>query len=150
MAITACASIVGRLFLGTFVDRCDKRYVTMVCVLIQGLAVLTLAFYSHVVLLYLCTFAFGLTMGSLIMMQSLLIGECFGIPSFATVSGAIGLVLYARRGFRADDCGGDIRRDPELPGVVYPVCGGEFYCHGGYIFCQTTSHGGFIKIYDRW
>jgi len=91
VAITACASIVGRLFLGTFVDRCDKRYVTMVCVLIQGLAVLTLAFYSHVVLLYLCTFAFGLTMGSLIMMQSLLIGECFGIPSFATVSGAIGL-----------------------------------------------------------
>jgi sugar phosphate permease len=91
VAITAVASIVGRLFLGTFVDRCDKRHVTMVCILIQGLAVLTLAFYSHVVLLYLCTFAFGLTMGSIIMMQSLIIGECFGIPSFATVSGAIGL-----------------------------------------------------------
>ena len=91
VAITAVASIVGRLFLGTFVDRCDKRHVTMVCILIQGLAVLTLAFYSHVALLYICTFAFGLTMGSLIMMQSLIIGECFGIPSFATVSGAIGL-----------------------------------------------------------
>ena len=91
VAITAMASIVGRLFLGTFVDRCDKRQVTMVCVLIQGLAVLTLAFYSHVALLYICTFAFGLTMGSLIMMQSLIIGECFGIPSFGTVSGAIGL-----------------------------------------------------------
>jgi len=91
VSITAGASIVGRLALGTFVDRCDKRYVTMVCVLIQGVAVLTLAFYSHVVLLYLCTFAFGLTMGSLIMMQSLIIGECFGIPSFATVSGTIGL-----------------------------------------------------------
>ena len=91
VAITAMASIVGRLFLGTFVDRRDKRHVTMVCLLIQGLAVLTLAFYSHVALLYVCTFAFGLTMGSLIMMQSLIIGECFGIPSFATVSGAIGL-----------------------------------------------------------
>ena len=91
VAITASASIVGRLALGTFVDRCDKRHVTMVCVLIQGLAVLTLAFYNHVALLYLCTFAFGLTMGSLIMMQSLIIGECFGIPSFGTVSGAIGL-----------------------------------------------------------
>lgn len=91
VSITAGASIAGRLALGTFVDRCDKRYVTMVCVLIQGVAVLTLAFYSHVVLLYLCTFAFGLTMGSLIMMQSLIIGECFGIPSFATVSGTIGL-----------------------------------------------------------
>ena len=108
VAITACASIVGRLFLGTFVDRCDKRYVTMVCVLIQGLAVLILAFYSHVVLLYLCTFAFGLTMGSLIMMQSLLIGECFGIPSFATVSGAIGLLCMPGAAF-----------GPMIAGVIF-------------------------------
>lgn len=108
VAITACASIVGRLFLGIFVDRCDKRYVTMVCVLIQGIAVLTLAFYSHVVLLYLCTFAFGLTMGSLIMMQSLLIGECFGIPSFATVSGAIGLCCMPGAAF-----------GPVIAGVIF-------------------------------
>lgn len=108
VAITASASIVGRLFLGTFVDRCDKRYVTMVCCLIQGLAVLALAFYSHVVLLYLCTFAFGLTMGSLIMMQSLLIGECFGIPSFATVSGAIGLCCMPGAAF-----------GPVIAGVIF-------------------------------
>jgi len=108
VANTACASIVGRLFLGTFVDRCDKRYVTMVCVLIQGLAVLALAFYSHVVVLYLCTFAFGLTMGSLIMMQSLLIGECFGIPSFATVSGTIGLLCMPGAAF-----------GPMIAGVIF-------------------------------
>ena len=89
-------------------DRCDKRYVTMVCILIQGLALLTLAFYSHVVLLYLCTFAFGLTMGSLIMMQSLLIGECFGIPSFATVSGAIGLCCMPGAAF-----------GPVIAGVIF-------------------------------
>jgi sugar phosphate permease len=91
VSITAGASIAGRLALGIFVDRWDKRYVAMLCMLLQGLAVLTLAFSSHVVLLYLCTFVFGLTMGSLIMMQFLLIGECFGIPSFATISGAIGI-----------------------------------------------------------
>ena len=110
VAITALASIVGRLFLGTFVDRCDKRYVTMVCILIQGLAVLTLAFYSHVALLYICTFAFGLTMGSLIMMQSLLIGECFGIPSFATVSGAIGLCCMPGAAF-----------GPVIAGAIFDV-----------------------------
>jgi len=91
VSITAAASITGRLMLGTFVDRCDKRYVAMGCFFIQGLAVLLLAHFTHVALLYLCTFAFGLTMGSIIMLQSLIIGECFGIPSFATVSGAIGL-----------------------------------------------------------
>lgn len=108
VAITAGASIVGRLILGAFVDRCDKRYVTMACALIQGLAVLTLAFYSHVVLLYLCTFAFGLTMGSLIMMQSLIIGECFGILSFATVSGAIGLCCIPGAAF-----------GPMIAGVIF-------------------------------
>jgi hypothetical protein len=56
----------------------------MGCFFLQGLAVLVLAYYRHVALLYLCTFAFGLTMGSIIMLQSLIIGECFGILSFAT------------------------------------------------------------------
>ena len=59
VSITAAASITGRLVLGTFVDRCEKRYVAMGCFFIQGLAVLVLAFYHHVVLLYLCTFVFG-------------------------------------------------------------------------------------------
>ncbi|MFH1154752.1 MAG: MFS transporter [Pseudomonadota bacterium] len=91
VSITAGASITGRLVLGMFVDRWNKRYVTMSCVLFQGIAVTILAFHSHVILLYLCTFVFGLTMGPLIMMQYLIIGECFGIPSFAAVSGTIGL-----------------------------------------------------------
>jgi MFS family permease len=91
VSVTAAASIFGRLLLGTFVDRCDKRHVAMVCFIIQGLAITTLAYNQHVVTLYLCTFAFGLTMGSIIMMQSLITGECFGLVSFATVSGMSGV-----------------------------------------------------------
>ena len=37
----------------------------MVCFLIQGRAMITLAHYNHVVVLYLGTLASGLTMGSL-------------------------------------------------------------------------------------
>jgi MFS family permease len=99
VSITAAASIVGRLFLGTIVDRCDKRQVIMVCFLIQGLAMITLAHYNHVVILYLGTFAFGLTMGSIIMMQSLIIGECFGLVSFATISGFAGLFTMSGAAF---------------------------------------------------
>jgi len=91
VSITSCASIIGRLVLGSFVDRCSKRHVAMVCFFIQGMAVFLLAHYNHAIFLYICTFAFGLTMGPILMLQSLIIGECFGIPSFATVSGAIGL-----------------------------------------------------------
>lgn len=110
VSITAGASIVGRLFLGTFVDRCDKRYVTMVCFLIQGVAVISLAYYNHVVVLYLGTFAFGLTMGSIIMMQSLITGECFGLMSFATVSGIAGLFTMSGAAF-----------GPMLAGYIYDV-----------------------------
>ena len=99
VSITAVASIVGRLWLGTFVDRCDKRYVIMVCFLIQGIAVFTLAHYHHVVILYLGTLAFGLTMGNIIMMQSLIIGECFGLVSFATVSGLAGVFTMSGAAF---------------------------------------------------
>jgi MFS family permease len=108
VSLTAGASIAGRLFLGTFVDRCDKRHVTMVCFLIQGIAVIALAYYNHVVVLYLGTFAFGLTMGSIIMMQSLITGECFGLTSFATVSGIAGLFTMSGAAF-----------GPMLAGFIY-------------------------------
>jgi MFS family permease len=108
VSITAAASIVGRLILGTFVDRCDKRHVIMVCFLVQGVAMLTLAYYNHVIILYLGTLAFGLTMGSIIMMQSLIIGECFGLLSFATVSGLAGLFTMTGAAF-----------GPTIAGLIY-------------------------------
>ena len=108
VSITAAASIMGRLILGTFVDRCDKRYVIMVCFLVQAVAMLTLAHYHHVIILYLGTFAFGLTMGSIIMMQSLIIGECFGLLSFATVSGLAGLFTMTGAAF-----------GPTIAGLIY-------------------------------
>ena len=139
VAITALASIVGRLFLGTFVDRCDKRHVTMVCVLIQGLAVLTLAFYSHVVLLYICTFAFGLTMGSLIMMQSLIIGECFGIPSFATVSGAIGLCCMPGAAFGPMIAGGIFDATQSYQGAFVLFAAASFIAMGVVYFAKPPA-----------
>jgi MFS family permease len=110
VSITAGASIIGRLWLGTFVDRCNKRYVIMICLLIQSIAVITLAYYHHVVILYLGTFAFGLTMGNIIMMQSLITGECFGLVSFATVSGLAGVFTMSGAAF-----------GPTIAGVIFDV-----------------------------
>lgn len=99
VSITTGASILGRFVLGFFVDRLDKRFVIMACALLQGAAVVTLAFNSHVVTLYLCTFVFGLTMGAILIMQSLITAECFGIPSFATLFGTIGFVTMPGAAF---------------------------------------------------
>lgn len=108
VSVTAIASIVGRLLLGSFVDRMDKKGVIMVLFLIQAVAVLALAYSEHIVVLYLCTFAFGLTMGSILMMQSLIIGECFGMVSFATVSGVVGFFVSAGAAF-----------GPAMAGFIY-------------------------------
>jgi len=95
VSITAGASIIGRLLLGTMIDRLNKRYAAMILFSIQGAAVLSLAYSNHIVVLYLGTFAFGLTMGSILMMQSLITGECFGLVSFGTVTGMSGVFISA-------------------------------------------------------
>lgn len=93
VSLTAAASIAGRLILGVFIDPLDKRHVTMALFLLQGAAILALAYSTHTFVLYLGTFIFGLTMGSIIMTQSLITAECFGMISFATVSGMVGLFV---------------------------------------------------------
>ena len=108
VSITAGASIAGRLSLGSVIDRLDKRYVTMGLCLIQALAILSLAYSNHVSVLYLGTLAFGLTMGSILMMQSLIIGECFGLVSFGTVSGSVGLFVSSGAAI-----------GPTIAGVIY-------------------------------
>lgn len=91
VSVTTGASIISRLFLGSIADRFDKRFVAIFCFLLQGIAVLFMAHSHHVVVLYLGTFAFGLTMGGIFMMQSLLVGDCFGMASFGTIIGFSGL-----------------------------------------------------------
>jgi MFS family permease len=136
VSVTAAASIVGRLFLGTFVDRCDKRYVIMVCFLIQAIAVITLAYYSEAVILYLGTFAFGLTMGSIIMLQSLIIGECFGLVSFATVSGVAGLFTMSGAAF-----------GPTIAGFIYDTT--QSYQMAFTIFAALSIVAIFVILFAR-
>lgn len=123
VSITAGASTVGRLWLGTFVDRLDKRYVIMVCFLIQGVAVFTLAHYHNVVILYLGTLAFGLTMGNIIMMQSLITAECFGLVSFATVSGLAGVFTMSGAAFGPTIAGFifDVTRSYQMAFTIFAI-----------------------------
>jgi sugar phosphate permease len=93
ISVTSGASIIGRFSLGAVVDRFDKRVMIMLCFFIQAAAILTAGFSSQVVILYICVFAFGLTIGNVVMLQSLIIGECFGQVSFGTVFGLAGLFI---------------------------------------------------------
>jgi MFS family permease len=112
VSLTASASIAGRLAMGTVVDRYDKRFLTMGLLLMQAVGVLSMAYTNSVPVLYMGTFIFGLTMGNLLMMQSLIIGDCFGHLSFATVSGLASLFVISGSAI-----------GPTLAGVIYDSMG---------------------------
>ena len=108
VSITAAASLVGRLCMGVFIDRLDNRHVTIGLLTLQAIAILGLAYSNHIAVLYLGTMAFGLTMGCIVMMQALIIGECFGMRSFATVSGLAGVFVQVGAAI-----------GPTIAGVIY-------------------------------
>jgi MFS family permease len=96
VSLTSVASFCGRFLVGSFVDRADKKVVGSICFLLQGAAVFTAAPSTQPLILYLCVILFGLTMGNIVMMQPLIIGEFFGMVSFGRVSGL--MMLFTSSG----------------------------------------------------
>lgn len=89
---TAAGSIAGRLVVGAFADRVEKRRLCAVIFLVQACALLGLSIATDSFSLYAGAFAFGLTIGNVYMLQGLVIGELFGIPSYGRVYGMLQLI----------------------------------------------------------
>ena len=92
VSLTALASIIGRLALSTIIDRLNKQRVVIAFFVAQGVILVVLSMYQNVVVLYLGSFVFGLTMGNILMMQPLIIADIFGMASFGAVFGTATLV----------------------------------------------------------
>ena len=92
VSVTAFGSVVGRLAVGGFADRVPKRAVSQGIFLLQAAALLALSSAEHTAVLLFCAFVFGLTMGNVYMMQSLVAADLFGMASFGTVFGMVQLL----------------------------------------------------------
>jgi sugar phosphate permease len=101
----AAGSVVGRLVVGSFADRVEKRLVTIALVLVQAAAYLVLSIADSPLGYFAASTAFGLTIGNLFMFQSLLVGEIFGAASFGTVLGTMTLVTQVVGGLGAVSLG---------------------------------------------
>ena len=88
---TTIGSIVARLIVGMFADAWDKRRLTMLLFAVQGLAVFAYTLVGDPVSIYAVALTFGFTIGNVYMMQSLLVGEIFGMVSFGTIMGVVTL-----------------------------------------------------------
>ena len=91
LSLTAFASILARLFVGMIADIMDKRLLTSALFILQASVLLLITRLDGTVSIYLLTFLFGCTIGNIYMMQTLLVGEIFGMLSFGSVFGIIAM-----------------------------------------------------------
>lgn len=91
VTVTTIGSIVARGLLGLVADRMDKRLLAAGIFALQALAIAAYTVVEHPVLIYVVALVFGFTIGNVYLVQSLLIGELFGLVSFGTVFGMISL-----------------------------------------------------------
>jgi MFS family permease len=95
---TTIGSIVARLIVGQFADRLDKRWLTVTLFVLQASAVFAYVHVDSVVGIYVVALVFGFTIGNVYMMQSLLVGELFGVMSFGAIYGVVALAGQAGSG----------------------------------------------------
>jgi MFS family permease len=88
---TTIGSILARTIVGLVADRLDKRRMSAVLFVAQALAVLGYLVVHGTLPIYVAALLFGFTVGNVYLVQSLLIGELFGLVSFATVYGMVAL-----------------------------------------------------------
>jgi MFS family permease len=113
VALLAVASLIGRLAVGWMLVKVSSRAMTFALMLVQTitLALLAYAFNAHLILLMVGMF--GLTSGSMLMMQPLLLAEAFGVRDYGriySISQLIGVFGYAL--------------GPALAGFLYEAAGG--------------------------
>jgi sugar phosphate permease len=92
LSVTAGGSIVARLIVGMFADAVDKRRLTVLFFVVQATAILLIIHTNNIAATWGLTLVFGFTIGNVYMMQSLLVGDIFGMVSFGTVFGLVNLV----------------------------------------------------------
>jgi predicted MFS family arabinose efflux permease len=136
VSLMTSASLVGRLVIGKIIDRYDKRTVVIGTLLCQALSVLMLAFFHQTIILYICTMILGLTLGSVLMAQSLLIGDCFGMISFGMVYGLASLFIQCGAAF-----------GPLIGGLIFDAT--QSYQNAFIIFAGASALASVTVIFAR-
>ena len=85
VSVLAASSVVGRLASGALLERIPYRGFALVLLVLQGFTLVVLGSSTSVAGLLIASSAFGLTIGSFLMMQPLLIAEAFGTRSYARI-----------------------------------------------------------------
>ncbi|MCC6947387.1 MAG: MFS transporter [Bradyrhizobiaceae bacterium] len=113
VACLAISSLTGRLVAGWLLSRVSSRAMTIALLIIQAVALVCLAYAWTGPAVIASVAMFGLTAGSMLMMQPLLLAEAFGVENYGrvySVSQLVGVFGYAI--------------GPSLVGAIYHASGG--------------------------
>jgi sugar phosphate permease len=113
ISVTAFGSIVARLVVGIFADGVDRRLLSAILFVVQATCVVFIVLAENTISTWVLTLIFGFTIGNVYMMQTLLVGEIFGMVSFGSIFGLISLAGQ-----------GGSSLGPLLVGVVHDATGG--------------------------
>ncbi|MEE8580890.1 MAG: MFS transporter [Myxococcota bacterium] len=89
ISTTAGASMVARLVVGSFADRVRIQRLGVLLFLLQAGTLLGFSRAPDAASLYVASLVLGFSIGNIFMLQSLLVGELFGLSSFGTVFGML-------------------------------------------------------------
>ena len=89
ISVTALGSVIARLIVGIFANGVDKRLLTVFLFVVQATCILLIIHTENIAATWIITLVFGFTIGNIYMMQSLLVGEIFGLLSFGSIFGLI-------------------------------------------------------------
>lgn len=109
----ALCSLVGRLAGGWAAARTSMRGVAVVCMVVQGGALLWLAEGESRAQILLATAVFGFTVGNVLMLHPLLLAERFGVRDYGRIYPRSNLVVTL-----------GIAGGPAAIGLLYEVLGG--------------------------
>jgi sugar phosphate permease len=113
VSTTAAGSVVARLVVGSFADRVRQRLLAAGLMVLQACALGLFAVADAALPLFAASLVFGFTIGNLFMLQTLIVGELFGMRSFGTVLGLLQLITQTASGL-----------GPLALGLLYAAFGG--------------------------
>ncbi|MFM8954246.1 MAG: MFS transporter [Actinomycetota bacterium] len=111
--VLSSMSIVSRFVAGRIIPRLNMTRFTVGLAAMQGLSLASLGLINSRVGLLLAIGLFGVTIGNMVMMQSLLLAERFGVRDYPRIAARSGLISFSGTAF-----------GPLLLGWLYDVAGG--------------------------
>ena len=111
--VLSSMSIISRFIAGRIIPRVDMTRFTVGLAALQGLSLAGIALNESRIGLLLSIALFGVTIGNMVMMQSLLLAERFGVRDYPRIAARSGLISFSGTAL-----------GPLLLGWLYDVAGG--------------------------